>query len=161
MADGEGQCDVPQVSAVLSGSQNHRILVVEDDEDSGDMLRFLLELCGHDVRLARCGAEGLAMAASWRPDIVISDLGLPNELDGYALARALRSNPLHRAAFLVALSGMGRDCDKSLALAAGFDFYLPKPVDLDALEAAVARAAQDPDGEGRGYQLSDWRAPRA
>lgn len=122
-------------------SPSHRILLVEDDEDSGLMLRFLLELCGHDVRLARSGAEGLSLVASWRPEVVISGLSLPGNLDGCAIARALRSDPRHRAAFLVALSGLGRDCDKARARAAGFDTYLTKPVDLEALEAAVARVS--------------------
>jgi CheY-like chemotaxis protein len=150
------------VSAAPSGSENHRILVVEDDEDSGLMLRYLLEMCGHDVRLARSGAEGLAMAAFLRPEIVLSDLGLPGGLDGYAFARALRSDPGHRAAFLVALSGLGRDRDKARARAAGFDFYLTKPVDLEMLEAVVARATQRLDGDdGRGYELPDAGPPRA
>ena len=128
------------MSDTPSGCECQRVLLVEDDEDSGLMLRFLLELCGHDVRLARDGAEGLALAASWSPEVVISDLGLPGDLDGCAMARALRSDPRYRAAFLVALSGLGRDCDKARALAAGFDSYLTKPVDLDALEAVVASA---------------------
>ena len=140
MADQLDRCKVVQVSAAPSGceSPSHRILLVEDDEDSGLMLRFLLELAGHDVRLARGGAEGLALAASWCPDVVISDLSLPGDLDGCAIARALRTDPRYRAAFLVALSGLGRDCDKARARAAGFDSYLNKPVDLEALEAAVA-----------------------
>ena len=104
------------------------------------MLLYLLELCGYDVRLARTGTEGLSLAASWRPDIVISDLGLLPGLDGYAVARALRTDPRYRSAFLVALSGLGRDRDKARAREAGFDFYLTKPVDLEALEAAVGRA---------------------
>jgi CheY-like chemotaxis protein len=150
------------VSVAPSGSQNHRvnhrILVVEDDEDSGLMLSYLLEMCGHDVRLARSGAEGLAVAAFWRPDVVVSDLGLPSGLDGFAFARALRSAPGYRAAFLVALSGLGRDCDKARARAAGFDFYLTKPVDLETLETVVARAIQGLEGQGQGdddcgYQL--------
>src|SRR4051794_2279249 len=65
------------VSLASTSVETPRILLVEDDEDSGLMLRYLLELCGYDVRLARTGAEGLEMAASWRPGIVISDLGLP------------------------------------------------------------------------------------
>jgi len=163
MAGDRQQCEVSHVPAAPSGSENHRILVVEDDEDSGLMLRYLLELCGHEVRLAHSGAEGLAVAASWRPDIVLSDLGLPSDLDGYAVARALRSDPIHCAAFLVALSGLGRDRDTARARAAGFDFYLTKPVDLETLEAVVARAAQGLDGgHGRVYEFPPAsRLPRA
>jgi CheY-like chemotaxis protein len=164
MADRPRRCEVSQVSVAPSGSASLRILLVEDDEDSGLMLRYLLELCGHDIQLVRTGAEALNLAASWRPDIVISDLGLPYGLDGYAVARALRSDRRFRSAFLVALSGLGRDRDKARAREAGFDFYLTKPIDLEALEQVVANAQDahqlersqlDPDIE------SDSRAPHA
>jgi CheY-like chemotaxis protein len=124
------------------------------------MLCYLLELCGHDIQLARTGAEGLAVAERWRPDIVISDLGLPRGPDGYAVARALRSERRFRDAFLVALSGLGRDRDKARARAAGFDFYLTKPVDLEALEAVVARApaVRDLDREQARGSRFDYRS---
>jgi DNA-binding response OmpR family regulator len=118
-----------------------RILVVEDDEDSGLMLRYLLELAGHQVCLARNGRTALAAAVNWRPEIVISDLGLPGDLDGFALARALRADARSAPAFLVALSGLGRSQDKARARAAGFQLYLTKPIDMETLEAAVAQVA--------------------
>jgi CheY-like chemotaxis protein len=153
------------VSVASTSVESPRILLVEDDEDSGLMLRYLLELCGYDVRLARTGAEGLEMAASWRPGIVISDLGLPRGLDGYDVARALRGDSRYRSAFLVALSGLGRDRDKARARDAGFDFYLTKPVDLEALEGAVSRAraalALEDGGPSRFQAESRSRAPGA
>ena len=107
------------------------------------MLRYLLELGGHDVRLACSGKSGLATAVSWRPEIIFSDLTLPGELDGYGVARALRMNPSARSAFLVALSGNGRDQDKLRARAAGFNLHVLKPIDLETLEKVVAFALHD------------------
>jgi DNA-binding response OmpR family regulator len=122
--------------------QRHRVLIIEDDEDTGLMLRYILELVGQDVRLARSGRSGLLAAKLWRPDIVISDLGLPGEMDGCDVARALRANQQFQSAYLVALSGHGRNQDKVRARAAGFDQYLVKPIDLETLERVIADASR-------------------
>jgi CheY-like chemotaxis protein len=115
-----------------------RVLVVEDNEDAADALRMFLELGEHEVQVAGDGPEALQIAASWRPEIVLSDIGLPGEMDGYALARALRAVNGGTAMFLVALSGYGREQDKERSRASGFDAHLTKPVDIHALEALIA-----------------------
>ena len=102
------------------------ILLVEDDADSRDALKFLLERSGHRVSVAAGGREGIDMAASLAPDWAVIDIGLP-DIDGYEAARGMRaSTPSVR---LVALTGYGRPEDRQRALDAGFDSYLLKPVD--------------------------------
>jgi CheY-like chemotaxis protein len=95
---------------------------------------------GHTVMIAGDGAEGLRMLRSWRPDIAIVDIGLPG-LDGYALARAVRSEPELNGVLLVALTGYGRREDREDAIAAGFAMHLVKPVTSEALSRVLDRAS--------------------
>jgi two-component system CheB/CheR fusion protein len=99
-----------------------RILLVEDHPDAAESLRLLLELRGHEVRVAHNGVEGIGLACAWQPDVVISDLGLP-VLDGYAVARALRPG----GARLIAMSGYADAESRQLAHASGFRAFLAKP----------------------------------
>jgi CheY-like chemotaxis protein len=108
------------------------VLVVEDHADSREGLRLLLMTKGHTVRVAEDGLAGLDALRSWRPDVAIVDIGLP-ELDGYAFARAVRSESELHGVVLVALTGYGRDEDRQRAFEAGFAAHLTKPVTLDAL----------------------------
>jgi CheY-like chemotaxis protein len=112
--------------------------VVEDNEDAADALRMFLELAGHQVEVAGSAPEALPIAETWQPEVVLSDIGLPGEMDGYGLARALRGVTGGAGMFLVALSGYGREQDKERAREAGFDAHLTKPVDVHALEALIA-----------------------
>ncbi len=104
------------------------------------MLGELLELGGHEVKLAFDVATALRLAREFRPEVVVSDLGLPGELDGYGLARALRSDEGLRDAYLIALSGYVGDEAQGRSFAAGFDAHLAKPPDLSKLEATLAAA---------------------
>ena len=113
------------------------VLVVEDNEDSAEALAAVLRLWGHDVRVAFDGLAALETAKTFRPDVVLSDVGLPG-MDGYELARRLRADPALRETLLVALSGYGRDEDRERARDAGFDRHLVKPPDLDALARLLA-----------------------
>ncbi len=88
-----------------------RVLVVEDNEDAADALRMFLELAGHQVEVAGSAPEALPIAETWQPEVVLSDIGLPGEMDGYGLARALRGVTGGSGMFLVALSGYGREQD--------------------------------------------------
>jgi two-component system CheB/CheR fusion protein len=114
-----------------------RVLLVEDNADVAASFQRLLELDGHEVRVARDGMAALEVAASWVPDAALIDLGLPR-LDGYELARRLRALPSFATTVLVALSGYGRDEDKSRAFEAGFDHHCTKPVDIETVEALFA-----------------------
>jgi CheY-like chemotaxis protein len=112
-----------------------RILVVEDNADAREMLRIVLELAGHEVHEAVDGPSGLATALGLRPDIVLVDIGLPG-FDGLEMARRVR-HEVSAAIHLIALTGYGQPDDRRLALEAGFDAHLVKPVDPPALLAAI------------------------
>jgi CheY-like chemotaxis protein len=117
------------------------ILVIEDHIDAGKSLQMLLSRLGHAVQVAPDGATGIAAAKEIRPDVVISDLGLPGIVDGYAVAEALRKDPSLGHVYLIALSGFGRTEDQQRTRQAGFDKHLVKPVDLLALQNTLAEKA--------------------
>jgi PAS domain S-box-containing protein len=106
-----------------------RILIVEDNQDAATSLATMLDLWGHEVRTAFDGQAALAAAESFKPDVIISDLGLPG-MDGYELARRLRVQPTFGQVVLIALSGYGRDEDKHRSLQAGFDHHQVKPLNI-------------------------------
>jgi PAS domain S-box-containing protein len=110
---------------------SRRILVVEDDEDSRQMLRRLLELSGHRVAEAEDGLSGLEQTLALRPDVVLIDVGLP-ELDGYQVAGRIRAAGLTDVV-LIAVTGYGQLEDRLRADAAGFDAHITKPVNPAAL----------------------------
>jgi PAS domain S-box-containing protein len=124
-----------------------RALVIEDNTDAAESLRDALELLGHEVAVAYTGAEGIEVARSFQPDVVLCDIGLP-VMNGYAVAREFRSDGALRRAFLVALSGYSMPEDVRRAMEAGFDLHLAKPPDLGRLEAVLGEAASRPIGDG-------------
>jgi signal transduction histidine kinase len=113
-----------------------RILVVDDNADAAESLAMLLNLKGHETRVALRGGEALEQAETFKPDVALLDLGLP-EMDGYELAARLRAVPGLQAIRLVALTGYGRSEDRQRTQAAGFHGHLVKPVDLAALGRAL------------------------
>jgi CheY-like chemotaxis protein len=114
-----------------------RVLVVEDNRDSAASLSVLLELMGHEVRVAYTGPEAVELAAEWPPEITISDIGLPG-FDGFEVARRLRGR-YGREPLLVALTGYGRDEDRRMSQEAGFDHHLVKPADPAVLQQMLLR----------------------
>jgi two-component system CheB/CheR fusion protein len=116
-----------------------RVLVVEDNLDAAEMLRALLELEGHSVELAENGRAALAKARSFRPDVVVCDIGLP-EMNGFDVARALRDEPGSSQPILVALSGYARPEDVARGKEAGFDAHLAKPPSIEVLSHLLASA---------------------
>jgi PAS domain S-box-containing protein len=128
----------PSVEGRAAAAIPHqRILVVDDNRDAGDSLGMILEFLGADVRIARDGPEALEIFAAYDPSVVLLDIGMPG-MDGYEVARTLRSRYPGRRTAIVALTGWGQDKDRALARAAGFDHHLVKPADLDALQALLA-----------------------
>ncbi len=119
-----------------------RVLIVEDNHDAADTLAELLSLGGHRVDTCHDGEAGLALAREMQPDVVISDLGLPGEVDGYQLARRLRADPDSEGLYLIALSGYADNRARERSRQAGFDEHLPKPPEIDQLEALLARVAE-------------------
>jgi len=116
----------PAVPTPDAGARRHRILVVEDDWDFAESLRSILEVAGHEIEVAADGERALTMALSFRPDIVLCDVGLPGKLDGNAVAAAIQRDSKYGAPHLIALSGYGQPSDRARALAAGFDHHVTK-----------------------------------
>jgi CheY-like chemotaxis protein len=116
-----------------------RILLVDDHLESAASLGEVLRHWGHEVALAQDGFEALEAALQWRPHLVLLDIGLP-EVDGYEVARALRSRPELRGMLLVAITGYGQAEDRRRAREAGFHAHCTKPVDLVDLQEILALA---------------------
>ncbi|XXY51266.1 ATP-binding protein [Sorangium sp. So ce269] len=135
----------PRSAAGPSASSARRILIIEDNLDAADSLRLLLERRGHAVSVAHSGADGVAAARAARPDVILCDIGLPGEMNGYGVARALRGESAMEGTLMVALTGYGQDEDRKLARAAGFDAHLTKPVAQATLERLLAELAPSPE----------------
>jgi DNA-binding response OmpR family regulator len=116
--------------------ETRRVLVVEDNLDSAESLRTLLSLCGFEVMVAHTEEEGLRTARKLQPHIVLCDIGLPDG-DGYTVASVLRQTSNTITARLIAVTGRGEAQHRRLALAAGFDQHLVKPVDPKVLLGAL------------------------
>jgi signal transduction histidine kinase/ActR/RegA family two-component response regulator len=110
-----------------------RVMVVDDNRDAAESLGMLLRLLGAEVRVLFDGAEALSAIDQFKPAVVLLDIGMP-DLDGYAVARRIRSMPDHRSVTLIALTGWGQEEDRLRSRSAGFDHHLIKPADLSALE---------------------------
>jgi PAS domain S-box-containing protein len=125
-------------SAIRPGrrSASRRVLVIEDDEDTRDVMRLMLEQDGHHVETSASGAEGVELALRTSPDVVLVDIGLPS-VDGYVVAQRIRAG-LGGSVLLVAVTGYGREDDRRRATAAGFDVHLVKPLDYEGLLRLLA-----------------------
>lgn len=123
-------------------SVSHRILVADDNRDSVVSLAHMLELMGHRVHTAEDGIAAVETAALIQPNVVLLDIGMP-KLNGHEAARQIRSGPGGSDVTLVALTGWGQKEDKRMAVEAGFDHHLTKPVDpvvlKDLLEGIPVR----------------------
>jgi CheY-like chemotaxis protein len=115
------------------------LLIVDDNGDSVQALELLARSWGHEVAVAKDGLSALQLAASFKPEFAVVDIGLPG-MNGYEIARRLREDVRYRTPYLVALTGYGAEKDRADARAAGFDEHWIKPGDLNLLEALLARA---------------------
>ena len=120
-----------------------RVLVVDDDPDTLDILGTILAAEGMAVRTLRCAREALAMVRTWRPDVLVSDIGMPEE-DGYALIRRIRTLPSEEGGAVpaIALTAYARYEDRHSILSAGFQMHAAKPIDPAELLVAVSRATE-------------------
>jgi PAS domain S-box-containing protein len=114
-----------------------RILVVDDNVDAASMLAMYLEVAGHDIAIAHSAARALELAEKESPEVCVLDIGLPH-MDGYKLARVLRSSAGMANSLLIAVTGYGQEQDREHALAAGFDYHLVKPVNSAELLEIVS-----------------------
>jgi len=153
LSDGEGKGaelvvtlplapSLPQ-SAMTPGllPKGAKVLVVEDNKDSREMFCEMLEREGYACRSADDGLAALAAIDEFQPHVAILDIGLPS-IDGFEVARRVRSDPKNGAMRLIALTGYGRASDRAAAVEAGFDAHLVKPVDTDRLLELIATTKQ-------------------
>lgn len=124
-----------EVAAAIGPSL--RVLVVDDNVDAAESLGMLLKALGHEIELAYDGPTSLQVAARFRPDVILLDLGLPG-IDGYEVARQLSRHPVLNRVVLVALTGYGQDSDRKRSLELGFNFHLVKPADFDTVKQILA-----------------------
>jgi PAS domain S-box-containing protein len=124
-----------------------RILVADDNPDSATTLSLMLEVMGHEVRIARDGQEAVVLAATFQPEAILLDIGMP-KMNGYDACRRIRGEPWAQRALIVALTGWGQDGDKNRSKDAGFDRHLVKPVEPMMLEKLI-RALPVRAAEGR------------
>jgi signal transduction histidine kinase/CheY-like chemotaxis protein len=117
--------------------ESRRVLLVDDNHDSREMYRAVLRAHGHHVREASNGEKALAMLAGEPLDVAFIDIGLPGGMDGYELARRIRSHPMGRNVRLVALTGYGFPEDRVQSHQAGFARHLVKPVDPETLHSEL------------------------
>jgi two-component system CheB/CheR fusion protein len=108
-------------------------MVIDDNLDAANALRYLLENDGHEVKVAVDGSAGLAVARQFKPDFLLLDIGLPN-LNGYEIARRMRQDETLRHVTIIAITGYGQSNDRARALAAGFDHHMTKPVEFHTLQ---------------------------
>jgi len=118
------------------GGPRHRVLVVDDNPDSATTLSLMLEVIGNDVRVAHDGEEAIEMAARFRPDAILLDIGMP-KMNGFDACRRIRETEAGRQAFIVALTGWSQEQDRKRSAAAGFDRHLVKPVEPATLEKLI------------------------
>jgi signal transduction histidine kinase/CheY-like chemotaxis protein len=116
---------------------SRRVLIADDDADSAETLRVLLQMAGHEVRTASNGLKAVEAAVQFDPDVALLDIGMP-ELNGYEVAARIRAQPQGRRVLLLALTGWGQDTDRQRAADAGFDHHITKPADLEMLERILA-----------------------
>ncbi len=135
----------PGSAKVTRGDPALSVLLVEDNDDAREALRMLLELKGQRVMTARDGHEAVQEVRAQSPDVALIDIGLP-DVDGFEVARILRAQPENRDVRLIALTGYAAERDR--ALGAGFDDFLVKPVNPDALFTALERVGADPHPRG-------------
>jgi CheY-like chemotaxis protein/nitrogen-specific signal transduction histidine kinase len=126
-----------------AGPDSRRILVVDDNQDAARLLSKMLEMLGHETRLAFDGPTALSTADEYVPDIVMMDIGLPG-MSGHEVAEAMRLRPWGRTVTLIAITGWGQAEDRAMSKQAGFDHHLVKPVAFDTLSELLTRRVVAP-----------------
>ncbi|HTM52951.1 MAG TPA: ATP-binding protein [Pirellulales bacterium] len=127
----EGYNAIPSEVHNLPGARC-KIVVADDNKDAVDSLAMMLRALGHEVRTAKDGQEAIEATATFRPDVVLLDIGMP-KLNGYEAARRIREEPWGKQVTLIALTGWGQDEYRQRSREAGFDHHLVKPPDSSEL----------------------------
>jgi CheY-like chemotaxis protein len=124
-------------STSMMADRSQRILVVDDHRDGADALGWLIEELGNDVEVTYSATRALEIAPTFRPDLIITDLVMPG-MDGYGFVRQVRQIPDFARVKIVAVTGKHGDDFQPLAMSAGFDTVLRKPVSLTELKATLS-----------------------
>ena len=140
---GAAEASQPEVQA----GAGLRILIVEDNEALAQTTGWMVEMLGHDYRLAGNGKDALALAAEYRPNVVMMDIGLPG-MNGYDLCTAMRAEPHLADTIFIAQTGWGQDEHRQRAKEAGFHHHMVKPLYLEALEALLRTIEDDLKAKG-------------
>lgn len=127
---------VPPVPPEMA-PRRFKILVVDDNRDSALSLAMMLSIMGHETRTAHDGESAVSTAESFRPEVVLLDIGLP-KLNGYEVAQRIRENGWGRSMFLIAVTGWGQDEDRQRSTEVGLNVHMVKPVEPAALEKLLA-----------------------
>jgi CheY-like chemotaxis protein/anti-sigma regulatory factor (Ser/Thr protein kinase) len=120
-----------------------RVLLVDDNRDFATTMATILQVHGHEVKVAHDGERGLALAESFVPDVAFLDIGMP-KINGYDLARRLRAIGALADVYLISITGWGQDADLARGRAAGFDVHLVKPVEPAQILAILNRGGAGP-----------------
>ena len=131
----------PPASTGSSARPPRRVLVIEDNADAAETLREMLEVGGHHAEVTHDGRDGIEKARAFRPEIILCDIGLP-DMDGYAVAGAIRSDPTLESTVLVALTGYALPEDWRRATEAGFDVHLSKPASARDIQEVLSTATR-------------------
>ena len=115
-----------------------RILIMEDDDDTQGMVRFLLEYKGYEVMVAKDGKHGLEMAHQEKPDLILLDLAMP-EVDGWMVAQTLKGDPETKAIPVIAVTAYTMSSDRRKALNAGCDGFIAKPMNVPDFIAEIEK----------------------
>lgn len=113
-----------------------RVMIVEDNDALAQTTGWLVEMLGYEYRLARSGPEAIAAVGTYKPDVMMLDIGLPG-MNGYDLCRALRQDPALKTTVFIAQTGWGQDEHRQMAREAGFHHHMVKPLSFDALESLL------------------------
>jgi CheY-like chemotaxis protein len=126
----------PEIDSARTSMSGRRVLVVDDNVDGAESLAMMLRIGGHEIRTAHSGPEALDAARPFKPEVVFLDIGLPG-MNGYEVAKRMRTDPSLSGAVLVALTGWGSESDKQQSSQAGFDFHMTKPIEATAIESIL------------------------
>jgi PAS domain S-box-containing protein len=133
-----GQEQVEDSPVEAAATARRRILVVDDNRDAAISLALMLRIMGNETQTAHDGLEALDVAAAFRPDVVLLDIGMP-KLNGYDTAHRIREQPWGKNVVLVAVTGWGQEDDRRRSHEAGFDVHVVKPIDPSELEQLLAK----------------------
>jgi CheY-like chemotaxis protein/two-component sensor histidine kinase len=134
----EAQPETTAQPQTAPSDTSYRVLIVDDNEASAKTLGWTLEMLNHDIRLAHEGTKAIELAKSYKPDIILLDIGLPG-MNGYEVCQAMRHLPGLEHCTIIAQTGWGQKEHMQRSQAAGFDFHLVKPIRLEMLQEVLEK----------------------